>query len=227
MILYVDMEHESGRQTQLGEKIMAARLKIKYRIESLTGMPCLIAHYSRLDLNFLKQIDFQAILLSGSATDPEHYDDLDGFNEVVRETELPILGLCGGWQFMAQAFGAKITPLGRSGELNVQDPVIFRQGYIQEFGYHPVDVHEEHPLLAGVGTSPVFWHAHYLEVNPVPDGFRVFVSTRDCAVQFAAHDTLLRFGTQFHPEYFSEEHNAGETVLKNFFNLAGVRTTDG
>ena len=225
MILFVDMEHASGRETPVGQKIMASRMKIKYRIEELSGEPCLIAHYRSLSLDFLARYDFKAILLSGSATDPEHYRDLDGFNEVVRKTSLPILGLCGGWQFMAQAFGAGISPMGplpadRSLEA---EPVVFREGYIQEYGFKPVEITSSHPLLDGLAERPVFWHAHYMEVNPVPKGFRIYAQTDDCAVQFAAHESLPRFGTQFHPEYFDEENDAGQTVLENFFRLAGIR----
>ena len=204
---------------------MAGRMKIKYRVEEITGLPCLIAHYSRVNLQFLQQFDFKAVLLSGSATAPEHYADLDDFNEVVRKTELPVLGLCGGWQFMAQAFGADIRPMGllRPGQSLESEPVVFREGYIQEYGYKPVELLSPHPLLEGLSDHPVFWHAHYMEVNPVPEGFRVFARTEDCAVQFAAHETLPRFGTQFHPEYFDEMNDAGQVVLENFFRLAGVR----
>ena len=229
MILYVDMEHASARSTPIGKTIMAGRMKIKYRVEAITEMPCLIAHYSRVDLDFLNQFDFQAILLSGSSVDPEHYLDLDGFNQMVLHTSLPILGLCGGWQFMAQAFGSGIEPLGKlpEGRTNENEEVVFREGYIQEYGFHPVEILEEHPLLAGLGKEAVFWHAHYMEVRPVPAGFRVYAQTDDCAVQFASHVSLPRYGTQFHPEYYSEENNAGQVLLKNFFQLAGVRTTNG
>ena len=224
MILYVDMEHASGRFTPVGDRLMAGRMKIKYRIEDITGRPCLIVHYSHLSMAFLEQFDVAAILLSGSATDPEHYADLDGFNEVIRRSNLPVLGLCGGWQFMAQALNAEIVPMGPlpEGETNEGQSIVFKEGYRQEYGFHPIEISEPHPLLEGLEQQPVFWHAHYMEVNPVPAGFRVYARSEKCAVQFAAHDTRPLYGTQFHPEYFDETHTAGRMLLENFFRSAGI-----
>ena len=36
------------------------------------------------------------------------------------------------------------------------------------------------------------------------------------------HKTKLMIGTQFHPENYTAEHPEGETVLRNFYRLAGL-----
>ncbi len=224
MILYVDMEHELGRAAPWGEAIMAGRLKVKYRLEAMTGLPCLIAHYTRVDQEFMHRYPFSAALLSGSGTDPEHYTDLDPLLDMVRQAPVPILGLCGGWQFMAQAFGGEIRPLGPlpEGAPPLEDEVIFRPGMKQEYGFHPIRISGDHPLLDGLEYKPYFWQAHYMEVNPVPAGFLVYAESDLCRVQFAAHERLPLFGTQFHPEHYDEAHLAGRKVLENFFRLAGI-----
>jgi GMP synthase-like glutamine amidotransferase len=137
---------------------------------------------------------------------------------------LPVLGLCGGWQFMAALFGAEISPMGplEPGDPPPNAPVVFREGMRQEYGFHPVKIQDSHPLLEGLGETPTFWHAHYMEISQLPEGFQVFARTSYCRVQFAAHDTLPLFGTQFHPEYYEETHPAGKKLLENFFKLAGV-----
>ena len=223
MILYVDMEHVTGRTAPWAQSLMAGRIKVKYRIEEITGEPCLIVHYANVTPEFVQQHPFRAILLSGSGADPEYYTDLTGINTVIQQPPLPILGLCGGWQFMAQAFGAAITPLGplSPGASPPDDPVIFREGYQQEYGFHPVQITAHHPLFDSLSVAPTFWHAHYLEINPPPPGFHVYAQTALCAVQMAAHDTLPLYGAQFHPEHYDDAHPDGRRVLENFFRLAG------
>ncbi|HLF90721.1 MAG TPA: gamma-glutamyl-gamma-aminobutyrate hydrolase family protein [Anaerolineales bacterium] len=223
MILYVDMEHITGRTAPWGHALMAGRIKVKYRIEEITCEPCLIAHYANVTPEFVQQYPFRAILLSGSGTDPEHYTDLAGVNAVIQLPPVPILGMCGGWQFMAQALGAAINPLGPlpPGAPSSDDPVIFREGYQQEYGFHPVQITASHPLFDGLSATPTFWHAHYLEVNPIPPGFRIYAQTALCTVQMAAHDTHPLFGTQFHPEHYDDAHPDGRRLLENFFGLVG------
>jgi GMP synthase-like glutamine amidotransferase len=226
MILYVDMEHKNGFATPRGPRIMAGRLKVKYRIEDITNDVCLVRRYHQVTPQTLIDFDVRAVLVSGSGTDPELYkeEELAGIRAVFRSGMCPVLGLCGGWQFMAQAFGSKINPLGPLDEDDPvpNDPVIFSPGMKQEYGFLPVEIAESHPFFQGLGEKPVFWHAHYLEVNPPPPGFYVYARTDLCAVQLAGHKELPLYGTQFHPEHYDEQHPDGKVVLQNFFRLVGV-----
>ncbi len=224
MILYVDHEHEMGRTAAWGTKIMAGRMKVKYRVEEITGEACLIAHYPKVNPAFLRKWGVKAVLISGSGTDPEHYAeaDLAGLHAVYHAGEWPVLALCGGWQFMAHAFGADITPLGPlpPGAPPLEDEVIFRTGMKQEFGFKPVRIIEPHPLFEDLPETPVFWHAHYMEIKTLPPNFRCFAETDLCRVQMAAHTTLPLYGTQFHPEHYDNMCPDGRRVLENFVRLA-------
>jgi GMP synthase (glutamine-hydrolysing) len=94
-----------------------------------------------------------------------------------------------------------------------------------EFGYHPVEVlspGSDHALLAGLGTDPVFRHAHALHIAEPPTGFRSLASTPVTPIQLAVDDDRRQVGTQFHPEYWTDEHPAGRTLITNFLRWSGI-----
>jgi len=51
----------------------------------------------------------------------------------------------------------------------------------------------------------------------------VLARSEECAIEAVAAPARRWWGTQFHPELASREHPDGERVLRNFFELAGVR----
>jgi hypothetical protein len=54
MIVFVDNEHEKGYESAWGEKLLAARTRIKYRLEDISGEPCLIVRYNHITPDFLR-----------------------------------------------------------------------------------------------------------------------------------------------------------------------------
>ena len=92
-----------------------------------------------------------------------------------------------------------------------------------EFGYHSVNfTRSDHPLLEGLGPSEVFRHAHGLHVPEPPPGFDVVATNEVTPVQMAVDDNRCLVGTQFHPEYWTDEHPAGRTLIANFLRWAGI-----
>src|SRR5690606_41508119 len=55
----------------------------------------------------------------------------------LRETPLPVFGICGGHQVIAQAFGVRVAPMG-----------------YQELGYIEVELLKDDPILEGL-DSPI------------------------------------------------------------------------
>ena len=214
MIVFVDIEHASGRSAEHGEKLLAARTWITYRLEDLSGLPCMLVRYDRVSNQLLDRLDVRAIFLSGNSADPDVYDaaSLDPLYSTLREARRPVFGFCGGMQFLADAFGSPVVPLPRTGD---------EQAF--EFGYFPVEITDHHPVLDGVGDSPIVRHAHQLHVPEPPAGFRILGRTERTPVQIIADDDRRAFGTQFHPEYWTDEHPAGRTMIANFLDWAGVR----
>ncbi|GAB4550326.1 MAG: GMP synthase subunit A [Anaerolineae bacterium] len=114
MILYVDLEHERLRQDTALWRLFATRtLEAKYRLEEITGLPCLIVKYDRINPARLRAWHVQALVVGGHYTALPHYAeaDLAGLRAVLREAAWPTLAVCGGFQLMAQTYGADIGPM--------------------------------------------------------------------------------------------------------------------
>jgi GMP synthase (glutamine-hydrolysing) len=93
---------------------------------------------------------------------------------------------------------------------------------MKEWGFARVDVLHADPLFESLDDRPVFLQAHWWGMRDVPPGFTLLASNDVCRVQAIKHDSRLLYGVQFHPEAYSEEHQDGKVLLKNFFRLAGV-----
>ena len=229
MIVFVDYEHAEGRSSAFGEKLMAARTWITYRLEDLSGRPCHLVRYDRIDADLLDRLGAEALFISGNGTDPSRYDQtaLEPLQSIIRAAELPTFGFCGGFQCVAQSLGVSLQPISvdQNSPADLLRPFGLdadgkeKQG---EAGYHPVVLEAEHELLRGVGEAPVFRHAHYLEVPTLPEGFQRLASTAVTPIQMAVDDERRIAGTQFHPEYYTDEHPAGRVMIENFLRWSGL-----
>ena len=226
MIVYVDLEHDLlKQQPEMWQRVMARRMKHKYRFEKMTGQPCLIVRYDQVSPELLKSLrpQVRAVLISGCFTDFEHYSDesLAGLRAVYREASWPMLGLCAGFQLMMEAYGAEIGPISPpDGRRDIHDGVEYISEH--EYGFMPIQVHTRHHLFADL-PEPIVFQAHSWEVKSVPDGFRDLAESDSTKIQAVAHIDLPLYGVQFHPEEYDQEHRDGRRVIENFFMLAGVR----
>lgn len=223
MILFVDMEHQSGYDAAFGEMILAARARLTYRLQDLTGQICLLQRYSDVDLELIKSLDIQAVFLSGNGTDWGDYSEADqeGLRAVIRSGTVPIFGFCGGFQFIAETLGVSIERIGGipAGE---EDPnPSYAPGWKTEMGYLPVDL-QEHALTAGLGDCSVMRQAHSFEIKSVPEGFEILGSSDVTSVQLMTNGDSTIVGTQFHPEYWTDEHPDGERLIRNFCEMASL-----
>lgn len=224
MIIFVDNEHEDAYGTPIGEKIAAARVRIKYRLEDITQQPCLIMRYAHVTPQRLRDLEAQALFISGNSADADQYDPAAqaGLRAALREMVWPTFGFCGGFQVLAETYGALLARIGPLPP-DVEDPQpAFAPGWQKEFGYQPVTITRRHPLLAGLGDAPVMRHAHSWEIKQVPAGFGLYAETAVSPIQLIIHDTLPIIGTQFHPEYYTDEHPDGRLLIENFCKLAGL-----
>lgn len=162
----------------------------------------------------VKELSPSHIILSGQSHPWEDYspDSLNGVFEVIRNASQPILGVCGGHQQMALAFGAPVGLMARVGQ---------GQGYEgakRERGYFPVETAGS-DLFQHLPKEITVWHSHCDEVKAVPKGFRRTASNETCDIQAMEHETGPLFGVQFHPELFSQEYPDGQRIIENFLSL--------
>src|SRR5205814_2841084 len=119
---------------------------------------------------------------------------------------VPVLGLCYGMQWMAQALGGAVE--GAPG---------------REYGRASVEVVGGR-LFAGLGPSETVWMSHGDLVAAMPKGF--CVTARTASAPIAAFEDPARglYAIQFHPEVHHTEH--GTAMLENFlYDICGARPT--
>ena len=146
-------------------------------------------------------------------------EDLDQFlkalRTIVEDMSIPVIGVCGGHQALALAFGGKVGPI-RGGE----DDCLPYGKSPTEKGRHDVYVTEPDPLFAGMGKSLNMVQNHYDEVKKLPPDFVGLAANDLCPYQIMKHPTKPAYGVQAHCEYFHRARPDGGLLLRNFLNIA-------
>jgi len=174
----------------------------------------LIEPFHSVSLERVRSLKPSHIILSGQSHPWEMYtpESLAGVFSVIKQASQPILGLCGGHQQIALAYGAKV------GLMERVEPGEGYEGAKRERGFLPVTNTGE-GLFKDLPSEIVVWHNHCDEVKEVPDGFRVTASNETCPIQAMQQKGRRLYGIQFHAELFNEEHPEGRKVVENFLSL--------
>lgn len=175
------------------------------------GVEILTEPYHSVSLKRLKKLDPSHIVLSGQSHPWDQYSEasLAGVFEVIKKAQQPILGVCGGHQQIALAFGAPIDLMARL------EPGEGYAGAKRERGYFPVKT-SGGALFKDLPNEITVWHSHFDEVKQLPKGFRCIATNDTCPIQAMEHTARPLFGVQFHPELFDEQHPQGRQILQNF-----------
>lgn len=133
---------------------------------------------------------------------------------IVEEMQIPVMGICGGHQALALAFGGKVGPI-RGGEDDCfsygRDPT--------ERGRQSVEVVRYDPLFLGMGKVLSLLQHHYDEVKRLPAGFVNLAENEACPYQIIRHSTCPAYGVQAHSEYWHKAKPDGGTLLRNFLEI--------
>lgn len=217
-VLVVCDEHvKRGKEPEEGAKKKFAPL-----VEELSGGQVTVVRYSEVIPSEVEQQGFGAVILTGCGTNWSEYHpgSFAGLHQLIRRTDLPLLGICGGHQVIAQAY---VCPVDRMRLLRPkeEDPwPEYRAGAFKEKGFVPVKVLKDSPLFADLPETLIVAEAHANEMKGVPAGYHLLAATEECPVQAIQSRTRLVFGTQFHPESHDDEHPHGKQVVANFLAIA-------
>ena len=175
------------------------------------GLEILTEPYHAVSLDRVQSLRPSHIVLSGQSHPWDQYTpgSLDGVVQVIKKATQPILGVCGGHQQIAAAFGAPVDLMGRL------EPGEGYQGAKRERGYFAIETIGETNgagLFKGLPRQITVWHSHFDEVKEVPKGFRRTAFNDACAIQAMQHTKRPLFGVQFHPELFDQEHPEGRKI---------------
>ncbi|WP_233568732.1 glutamine-hydrolyzing GMP synthase [Kocuria soli] len=128
------------------------------------------------------------------------------------EAGVPVLGICYGFQVMAQALGGTVAKTGA------------REYGSTDIAVNVTDGAEPTSILAGTPATQVAWMSHGDSVTQAPEGFEVLASSPGAPVAAFADASRKLAGVQWHPEV--RHSRFGQQVLRNFlFDVAGLQPT--
>jgi GMP synthase (glutamine-hydrolysing) len=150
--------------------------------------------------------DPSAIILSGGPASV-YEDGSPKLDPKILELGIPILGICYGFQILAQTLGGRVDRTGK-----------------REYGATNLKVSNGGVLLASQPDLQVCWMSHGDQVMQAPEGLEVLASTETTPVAAFESRAKKIFGVQWHPEVRHSQH--GQRVLENFLYLgAGIEPT--
>ena len=175
-----------------------------------------VKHFSEVDAYYIRDGDFTHIIFSGQRHPWDKYDweQLQAFGDGVFEARLPVLGICGGHQFIALYFGGEVDRIKR-----LDPDAEGYDGCLREGGFTEIDVVAHCPLMAHIKDGSLFMESHYDEVKELPAQFVQFASGELSQYQGIMHLWKPIYGVQFHPERYNDRHPAGKKVLENFISM--------
>ncbi len=115
----------------------------------------------------------------------------------LRDTDLPVLGICYGMQLQSYALGGQV-----------------RRAERREYGPAVLELVAESPLLAGLPHEQPVWMSHGDHIEALPPGFRPLARSGNAPFAAIGNDARRWYGVQFHPEVVHTAH--GRDLLRNF-----------
>ena len=171
--------------------------------------------FENISPELVKNLNPSHIFLSGQSHPWDRYarESLAGVFHVIHNAPQPILGVCGGQQQIALAYGAPVDLIERTA------PGEGYEGAFRERGYCPVEIESQNGIFTSLPNTITVWESHCDEVKELPSEFVRTATNETSAIQAMQHESRPLFGVQFHPELFDEEHPHGQIILKNFLKL--------
>ncbi|GMA22637.1 GMP synthase [glutamine-hydrolyzing] [Luteimicrobium album] len=147
--------------------------------------------------------DPAAIILSGGPSSV-YAQGAPFVDPALFDAGVPVMGICYGFQAMAQALGGEVAQTG-----------------LREYGGTEVEVCEAGVLLTGTPGHQTTWMSHGDAVHRAPDGFEVLATSSGSPVAAFEDRSRRLYGVQWHPEVKHSAH--GQTVLEHFlYDGAGL-----
>lgn len=173
-----------------------------------------VLHHKEIDKEKIKKIKPDYIYLTGRVTyDWDLEEILKDYKkeiEMIKTTDIPILGVCAGHQLIAIVHGASF---GKMIEVNPGEEDI------RETGFTEIKIKKHDKIFDGFKNKFTAYELHRDEVKGVPDEFDLLASTEMCKIQAMKHKKRKLYSVQFHPEKYNENNTDGKIILENFLKL--------
>jgi para-aminobenzoate synthetase len=167
-------------------------------LADVNGERPLVIRNDQLSWEELIKLDFDNIVISPGPGRPEVERDFGICDRVLREMNIPMLGVCLGHQGLGTAFGGRVVPAPR-----------VMHGQLSEIR------HNGEMLFEGIPQNFRAVRYHSLMVaEPLPADLEAIAWAEGDVIMALCHRTRPLWGVQFHPESISTEY--GRQLIENF-----------
>jgi para-aminobenzoate synthetase component 2 len=168
------------------------------------GVEPIVVRNDAADWAELERLEFDNVVVSPGPGSPDHEGDFGVCAEAIRESKVPLLGVCLGHQALGAVYGGVVS---RAPELL--------------HGKTSQVEHEGAGVLAGLPSpfTATRYHSLAVEADTVPAELEVTAHTATGIVMGLRHRTLPLEGVQFHPE--SVLTQGGHRLLANWLSECG------
>ena len=149
--------------------------------------------------------EFEGVVLSGSPdmlSEPQIQSKYRLEMDAIRDSTVPILGICFGHQMMACAFGSRVVKDGEPVHRYVETTIL-RPGR----------------LFSGLPRKLSLVESRHEIVESLPDDFELLAKSETSPIAAMKHRSRPLFGLQSHPERYSAENPDGGLVISSFLKL--------
>jgi para-aminobenzoate synthetase len=178
---------------------------VYHLLAAVSGSEPIVVHNDVVSWRALSRWDFDAIVLSPGPGRPQRWHDFGVCSDILRSSEVPVLGICLGHQGLGYVLDAAVTAA-----------PIAMHGRRSQVGHTASGLFEDIPQ----DFSVVRYHSLAVTGDLGPDG-RVIAWTDEDVVMGIEHSSRPLWGVQFHPESIATEY--GHKLFENFYELVRER----
>jgi para-aminobenzoate synthetase len=171
-------------------------------LAAVSGEEPMVVRNDAVSWRALSRWDFDAIVISPGPGRPERWHDFGVCSDILRSSEVPVLGVCLGHQGLGHLLSGAVStaPIAMHGRLS----------RVQHSGSGLFDAIPQ-------DFSVVRYHSLAVTGDLGPEG-RVIAWTPEGVVMGIEHTSRPLWGVQFHPESIATEY--GHKLFENFYTLA-------
>ena len=147
-------------------------------------------------LDEIRNLNPEGIILGGGPS----IERIGNCKEIIKEINVPILGICLGHQIIANVFGGKT-----------------KSAEIESYAQIELNILDEETLFKGIGEKLKVWASHKDEVISMPPDFKILANSTKCDIEAMKHEEKPIFGIQFHPEV--QHTPRGGEIFENFYEI--------
>jgi len=173
-------------------------------LAGVSGEEPIVVDNDAVSWRALERWDFDAIVLSPGPGTPQRWHDFCVCDDILRYSEIPVLGICLGHQGLGHLLEGKVS--------SAPEAMHGRLSRIR---------HEQRGLFEGIPQDFPVVRYHSLQITDMGADGHITARADDGVVMGIEHLRRPLWGVQFHPESIATEH--GAPLIENFYALARQR----